>query len=89
MAEKTRYSDAELEEFRAIIMEKLELKPAITSASIRYPLVVIVLTNDSPCSRQISLIYNEIGLTTSLKYISGSPPNQSKCKLKMGYVFMI
>ena len=25
MAEKTRYSDAELEEFRAIIMEKLEL----------------------------------------------------------------
>ena len=24
MAEKTRYSDAELEEFRAIIMEKLE-----------------------------------------------------------------
>ena len=27
MAEKTRYSDAELEEFRAIIMEKLELAP--------------------------------------------------------------
>ena len=26
MAEKTRYSDAELEEFRAIIMEKLELR---------------------------------------------------------------
>ena len=25
MAEKTRYSDAELEEFRAIIMEKLQL----------------------------------------------------------------
>ena len=25
MAEKTRYSDAELEEFRAIILEKLEL----------------------------------------------------------------
>ena len=25
MAEKTRYTDAELEEFRAIIMEKLEL----------------------------------------------------------------
>ena len=25
MAEKTRYSDAELEELRAIIMEKLEL----------------------------------------------------------------
>ena len=25
MAEKTRYSDAELEEFRAIINEKLEL----------------------------------------------------------------
>ena len=25
MAEKTRYSDAELEEFRAIIMDKLEL----------------------------------------------------------------
>ena len=25
MIEKTRYSDAELEEFRAIIMEKLEL----------------------------------------------------------------
>ena len=25
MAEKTRYSDAELEEFRAVIMEKLEL----------------------------------------------------------------
>lgn len=25
MAEKTRYSDAELEEFRAIIMEKLEI----------------------------------------------------------------
>ena len=24
MAEKTRYSDAELEEFRAIILEKLE-----------------------------------------------------------------
>ena len=29
MAEKTRYSDAELEEFRAIIMEKLELRPAL------------------------------------------------------------
>ena len=28
MAEKTRYSDAELEEFRAIIMEKLELATA-------------------------------------------------------------
>ena len=25
MAEKTRYSDAELEEFRAIIMDKLQL----------------------------------------------------------------
>ena len=25
MAEKTRYSDAELEEFRAIILEKLEI----------------------------------------------------------------
>ena len=25
MAEKTRYSDAELEEFRAIILEKLEV----------------------------------------------------------------
>ena len=34
MAEKTRYSDAELEEFRAIIMEKLELAqpPAAVSA---------------------------------------------------------
>ena len=30
MAEKTRYSDAELEEFRAIIMEKLELANATT-----------------------------------------------------------
>ena len=27
MAEKTRYTDAELEEFRAIIVEKLELAP--------------------------------------------------------------
>ena len=26
MAEKTRYSDAELEEFRAIILEKLEVE---------------------------------------------------------------
>ena len=25
MAEKTRYSDAELEEFRAIILEKMEI----------------------------------------------------------------
>ena len=32
MAEKTRYSDAELEEFRAIIMEKLEL-PNVTMNS--------------------------------------------------------
>ena len=29
MAEKTRYTDAELEEFRAIIMEKLELQTPI------------------------------------------------------------
>ena len=29
MAEKTRYSDAELEEFRAIIMEKLELAQCV------------------------------------------------------------
>lgn len=31
MAEKTRYSDAELEEFRAIILEKLEVAKRITS----------------------------------------------------------
>ena len=30
MAEKTRYSDAELEEFRAIIMEKLNWPNATT-----------------------------------------------------------
>ena len=29
MAEKTRYSDAELEEFRAIIMEKLDRKSVV------------------------------------------------------------
>ena len=31
MAEKTRYSDAELEEFRAIIMEKLDKARKITT----------------------------------------------------------
>ena len=35
MAEKTRYSDAELEEFRAIIMEKLESKEETTRLAQR------------------------------------------------------
>jgi RNA polymerase-binding transcription factor DksA len=39
MAEKTRYSDAELEEFRAIIMEKLE------KAEHDYELLKLSLTN--------------------------------------------
>lgn len=34
MAEKTRYSDAELEEFRAIIMEKLQLAEQIGRAHV-------------------------------------------------------
>ena len=32
MAEKTRYSDAELEEFRAIILEKLEIAKRVTNS---------------------------------------------------------
>ena len=47
MAEKTRYSDAELEEFRAIIMEKLELaqrdyellKASLTGADGMIPMI--------------------------------------------------
>lgn len=39
MAEKTRYSDAELEEFRAIIMDKLE------KAEHDYELLKLSLTN--------------------------------------------
>ncbi len=52
MAEKTRYSDAELEEFRAIIMEKLELaqrdyellKTSLTGATVMIPTIHLLRT---------------------------------------------
>ena len=52
MAEKTRYSDAELEEFRAIIMEKLELaqrdyellKASLTGADGKTPTIHLLRT---------------------------------------------
>ena len=43
MAEKTRYSDAELEEFRAIIMEKLELAQRDYD-QLKMSLMVMILT---------------------------------------------
>ena len=65
MAEKTRYSDAELEEFRAIINEKLELaqrdyellKASLTGADGMIPTIRLLRTKfwkkvPTPCPKK-------------------------------------
>ena len=65
MAEKTRYSDAELEEFRAIILEKLELaqrdyellKASLTVRTVMTPTTHLQRTKcwkkgQTPCPRK-------------------------------------
>ena len=63
MAEKTRYSDAELEEFRAIILEKLEL------AQRDYELLKASLTgadgNDTADTSPTYLVLEEGAITLS------------------------
>ena len=71
MAEKTRYSDAELEEFRAIIMEKLEL------AQRDYELLKASLTgadgNDTDDTSPTYKVLEE-GANTLSKDTSGPTP---------------
>ena len=72
MAEKTRYSDAELEEFRAIIMEKLEL------AQRDYELLKASLTgadgNDTDDTSPTYKVLEEGANTLSKEETSGPTP---------------